>query len=73
MLHDIAKAEEYYKREILASLEDTEILSLYAKFTWETHNDATWDEAYFVQAVKATPDDWWDILDPLYYIFCIYA
>ena len=48
VLHDIAKVEEYYGRVILEILEDIEILSLYAKFTWETHNDATQVEAYFV-------------------------
>ena len=45
VLHDIAKEEEYYWRVILASLEDTEILSFYAKFTWEKHKDVAWGEA----------------------------
>ena len=58
VLHDIVKAEEKYGREILESLEDVEILSLYAKFTWETHNDAARAEAYFVWAVKVAPNDW---------------
>ena len=58
VLHDIAKAEEYYGRVILASFEDVEMPSLYAKFTWETHNDAAWNEAYFVRAVKAAPNVW---------------
>ena len=57
MLHDIVKAEEYYRRGILEILEDVEILSLYAKFTWETHNDAARVESYFVWAVKVAPDD----------------
>ena len=73
VLHDIVKAEENYGRAILASLEDVEILSLYAKFTWETHNDVSRNEAYFVRAMKAAPDVWWDIPDPLYYTFCVYA
>ena len=56
--YDTAKADEYYGRAILESLEDVEILSLYSKFTWETHNDVAWTEAYFVWAVKVAPDDW---------------
>ena len=73
MLHDIVKEEEYYGRAILETLEDAKILSLYANFTWETHNDVAQDEDYFVQAMKSAPDDWWDIPDPLYYTFRIYT
>jgi len=55
--HDMAKAEEYYGRAILASPGDAEVLSLYAKFTWETQNDGARAESYFDRAVKAAPDD----------------
>jgi len=55
--HDTEKVEEYYGRAILGSPEDVEVLSLYAKFTWETHNEAARAQLYFGPAVKAAPND----------------
>ncbi|XP_016515482.1 uncharacterized protein LOC107832184 [Nicotiana tabacum] len=51
---DLAKAEEYYERAILANPSDGNVLS---DLIWRTQKDASRAHAYFDQAVKSDPDD----------------
>lgn len=53
------KAEEYCGRAILANPNDAGALSMYADLVWQSNKDAPRAEAYYDQAVKAAPDDWW--------------
>jgi len=54
---DLAKAEEYCGRAILASPSDANMLALYADIIWQTQRDAQRAESYFQQAIKNAPDD----------------
>lgn len=56
----MGKAEEYYGRALLASPGDGEVLSLYGSLIWETQRDEDRAHGYFDQAVKASPDDWYE-------------
>ncbi|XP_057547996.1 uncharacterized protein LOC130826425 [Amaranthus tricolor] len=54
---DLGGAEEYYSRAILMDPRDGEILSQYAKLTWELHRDEERSLSYFQRAVQASPDN----------------
>lgn len=55
---DVAKAQEYCERAILANPGDAGVLALYADLVWETSHDAPRAETYFRRAVEAAPGDW---------------
>ena len=56
---DLARAEEYYGRAIVASHGgDGELLSLYGRVIWETQRDGDRAKSYFDHAVSASPHDW---------------
>lgn len=55
---DLLKAEEYCGRAILVNRNDGDTLSMYGELIWQQHKDAERAEAYFDQAIKASPDDW---------------
>ncbi|RWW27983.1 hypothetical protein BHE74_00005579 [Ensete ventricosum] len=55
---DVAKAQEYCERAIVANPGDAEVLALYADLVWETSRDGPRAESYFARAVEAAPDDW---------------
>lgn len=54
---DVAKAQEYCERAILANPSDAGVLALYADLVWETSHDAPRAETYFRRAVQAAPGD----------------
>ncbi|KAG8075345.1 hypothetical protein GUJ93_ZPchr0006g42625 [Zizania palustris] len=54
---DVARAQEYCERAIVANPGDGEALALYAGLVWETSRDADRADAYYTRAVQAAPDD----------------
>uniref|UniRef100_A0A803LN15 Tetratricopeptide repeat protein n=1 Tax=Chenopodium quinoa TaxID=63459 RepID=A0A803LN15_CHEQI len=54
---DLAKAEEYCGRAILANPSDANTLSMYADIIWEYRRDGELAESYFDQAIKAAPEN----------------
>ncbi|ONK81063.1 uncharacterized protein A4U43_C01F24830 [Asparagus officinalis] len=54
---DVARAEEYCRRAIVADQGDGNALSMYAEIVWERSRDAERAETYFDRAVQAAPDD----------------
>lgn len=67
----MGKAEEYYGRALLASPGDGEVLSLYGSLIWETQRDEDRAHGYFDQAVKASPEDWYEEKDSSFVVSTI--
>lgn len=55
---DLARAEEYCRRAILADPNDGSVLSMYARLVWRSDKDTKRVETYFDRAMKVAPDDW---------------
>lgn len=54
---DLAGAELYYSRAILADPEDGDILCQYARVIWELHHDQERARSYFERAIQASSQD----------------